>query len=532
LELIVHFIEQENPGSLCSVLLANEDGTRLIHGAAPSLPVEYNNAVNGLRIAKGMGSCGTAAFLRKRVVVEEIESHPFWKGFKPARDAGLHSCWSEPIVLANGDLLGTFAMYYREARSPQEKEIKSIESAAFLASIAIGRVREEDLRRKLEEQLVQIQKIEAIGQLAGGIAHDFNNLLTPILIYGEMLKNGLPNEHVLVRRVEGVLSAAHKAKDLTQKLLSFGRKQLLNMDVLDLNEVITSFREIMRRTIRENITIDMKLAPGDVRIVADRSQLEQVLLNLVVNAQDAISGVGTISISTGHVLLDDEYVRQHPGMLPGNYILMAFKDDGCGMDDNTLRHIYEPFFTTKPVGHGTGLGLATVYGIIKQHNGYIAVQSHLGEGTTFLTYLPITTEQIQPVENSGTPTLNRHHNANTATVLLVEDNDMVREMAKDLLESEGHSVLVADSPVNALTLEQSHPGTINLLLTDVVMPDMSGMELYEIISERRTGLSVLYISGYASDVALHNGVLVEEVNFLKKPFTVEQFRDRVKQVLA
>lgn len=451
LELIVRFVEQENPGSLCSVLLADENGTHLMHGAAPSLPDFYNTAVNRLRIAEGMGSCGTAAFRKSRVIVEEIEGHPFWKGFKAAQEAGLHNCWSEPVLSAYGELLGTFAIYHREPRSPNDDEIHSIESAAYLASLAIGRVRGEELRKKLEEQLLHIQKIEAIGQLAGGIAHDFNNLLTPILVYAEMVKRGLPGEHPQLPRVDGIISAAHKAKDLTQKLLSFGRKQMFCMEPLDLNEIIDSFRDIMRRTIRENIAIDIKLAPGGARIMADRGQLEQVLLNLIVNAQDAIHGTGTITVATGHVLLDDEYVRQHHGMLPGPYILLTFEDNGSGMDNETLRHIYEPFFTTKPVGHGTGLGLATVYGIIKQHDGYIETRSHVGEGSAFLIYLPATSKKTALDSGSeATPELQLPpNNSASATILLVEDNIMVREMAADLLESEGFTVLAADSPLKA-----------------------------------------------------------------------------------
>lgn len=530
LEQIVRFVEQENPGALCSVLLANETGTHLMHGAAPSLPDSYNSAVNGLRIAQGMGSCGTAAFRMERVIVEEIDTHPFWKGFKPAREAGLHACWSEPVISSNGELLGTFAMYYREPRAPKTEEIQFIESAAYLASIAIGRVREEELRKKLEEQLLHIQKIEAIGQLAGGIAHDFNNLLTPILVYGEMIKRGLSEDHPQFNRADGVLTAAHRAKDLTQKLLSFGRKQMLCMEVLDLNEVINAFRDIMRRTIRENIAIDIRLAPGGALIMADRSQLEQVLLNLTVNAQDAIDGVGTISLTTGHALLDDEFVRQHHGMLPGNYILLAFKDNGCGMDDETLRHIYEPFFTTKAVGHGTGLGLATVYGIVKQHEGYIVTHSRAGEGTSFLIYLPATTEEKAAVDGSSDNDAGKQE-AGASTILLVEDNIMVREMAVDLLESDGYTVLIADSPLKAREIERAYGGTIDLLLTDVVMPEMNGMELYEVLNERRPGMPVLYISGYTSDVTVHDGELGEMVNFLKKPFTVEQFRERVKLVL-
>ena len=532
LELIVRFVEQENPGALCSVLLADESGTHLLHGAAPSLPDEYNTAVDGLKIGQDMGSCGTAAFTKQRVIVEEIEGHPFWKGFTPAREAGLQACWSEPVLSSTGELLGTFAMYYREPRAPRDSEIQFIESAAFLASIAIGRVRAEELRKKLEEQLLHIQKIEAIGQLAGGIAHDFNNLLTPILVYADLVKRDLPDDHPQLRRVDGVIMAAHRAKDLTQKLLSFGRKQMLCMEVLDLNVVIDAFRDIMRRTIRENIAIDVKLAAGGARLVADRSQLEQVLLNLTVNAQDAIEGVGVITVSTGHVLLDDEYVRQHHGMLPGPYILLAFKDSGCGMDDVTLRHIYEPFFTTKAIGHGTGLGLATVYGIIKQHEGYIETRSHVGEGTSFLIYLPATTEKMPVSDETLQPSLTKGPDVGSTTILLVEDNIMVRELAVDLLESEGYKVLVADAPLKAQEIERTFDGTIDLLLTDVVMPEMNGMELYESLRDRRPAMPVLYISGYTSDVVVHGGTLEEQVNFLKKPFTVEQLLERVKQIIG
>jgi PAS domain S-box-containing protein len=532
LEHIVHFVEQETPGALCSVLLANESGTQLMHGAAPSLPIEYNKAVNGLKIGQGMGSCGTAAFTKNRVVVEEIEGHPYWKGFRAANEAGLHACWSEPVLASDGELLGTFAMYYRESRAPADVEIQLIESAAHLASIAISRVRDESHRKILEEQLLHIQKIEAIGQLAGGIAHDFNNLLTPIIVYSDMVKHALPDDHAQARRVAGILTAAHKAKDLTQKLLSFGRKQMLCMEVLDLNEVIDSFRDILLRTIRENIVINVTPAPGGACLRADRGQLEQVLLNLTVNAQDAIEGTGTISISTGHVLLDDEFVRQHHGMIPGPYILLAFNDTGSGMDDETLRHIYEPFFTTKAVGHGTGLGLATVYGIVKQHEGYIEARSHVGQGTSFVIYLPATTNESVPAEGVAATVVAKPKRSGNATILLVEDNQMVREMVMDLLESDGFKVLAADSPLQAQDLERTHSETIDLMVTDVIMPKMNGMELYEILQERRPGLPVLYISGYTSDVVIHDGTLEEEVSFLKKPFTAEQLIERVRLALG
>jgi len=528
LSLIVTFVEQQQTGALCSVLLVDEEGGKLRHGAAPSLPDAYNQAVDGLRIGKGMGSCGTAAYTGQRVIVEEIEGHPFWKGFTPAREAGLHACWSEPVLASDGELLGTFAMYHRTPRSPDEAEIQLIESAAHLASIAIERFKAEERRSRLEEQLHHAQKIEAIGQLAGGIAHDFNNLLTPILVYADMIQRKLPDNDPLAGKVQGIFSAACKARDLTRQLLSFGRKQMLNMQTLDLNEIVGTFQDILRWTIRENIDITARLAPGGVAIRADRGQMEQILLNLAVNAQDAIQGNGTIVMETGHVVLDNEYARLHPGVRPGAYAVLAFGDSGCGMDDATLGRIFEPFFTTKEVGHGTGLGLATVYGIIKQHEGYITVRSRIGEGTTFTVYLPLSQEPVADAAGDEAPRVLSAGAPLDRTILVVEDNDMLREMAVELLESSGYRVLVADRPSQARELALNADGPIDLLLTDVVMPEMTGHDLYECLVDRLPDLRVLYISGYTNEVFVRNGTLEEGINFLQKPFTTEQLLDRVR----
>jgi signal transduction histidine kinase/CheY-like chemotaxis protein len=465
-------------------------------------------------------------------MVEDIEGHPYWKGFKPAHEAGLRACWSEPVLSADGELFGTFATYYREPRSPQEPEVMLIESAAHLACIAIGRVREEQRNRHLEEQLRHMQKIEAIGQLAGGVAHDFNNLLTPIFVYAGMIRRHYAEGDERIQKVDGIISAAHKAKELTQKLLSFGRKQMLRMEALDLKEVIDSFHDILRRTIREDITIEVRYAPGSAHVLADRGQIEQILLNLAVNAQDAISGNGTVCIETGQVILDDEYARLHPGAKPGAYLLLSFSDNGCGMEDEVLRHIFEPFFTTKATGHGTGLGLATVYGIVKQHEGYIEVRSRVAEGTTFKIYLPESAIGARQDEAPQPAPKDAHHGPTDTTILVVEDNEMVREMAVELLESFGFRVLVAEAPSRALEIVDSYDGLLNLLVTDVVMPEMNGPELYERLLTRRPGLPVLYISGYTSDVVIRNGTLEEEVNFLKKPFTTEQFMARIRQALG
>jgi PAS domain S-box-containing protein len=529
---IVGFVEQESPGALCSVLLANESGTRLQHGAAPSLPEAYNQAVDGVRIANGMGSCGTAAYLRQRVVVADIVGHPYWKGFQPALDIGLRAAWSEPIISADGVLLGTIGIYYCEPRVPNDEECSLLESAAHLASIAISRELNEGVRVRLEEQLLHVQKIEAVGQLAGGIAHDFNNLLTPIVGYAEMIKLSLPEGDPLIKRAEGIVAASLKARDLTQKLLSFGRKQMLCMDLLDLNEVLQSFQDILRRTIRENIRIDERLGSDAAMVMGDRGQLEQVILNLAVNAQDAISGNGTITIETGQVVLDDEYARIHPGIRLGRYVLLVFADDGCGMPEEVLQHIFEPFYTTKPLGHGTGLGLAMVYGIVKQHDGLVEVTSRVGKGTTFKIYLPAQTGEPQRTEGTVQLMTPGTDTAQQQTVLVVEDNAMVRDMAVELLTAAGYRVLAAESPLVALALAEHHAGVIDGLVSDVIMPEMNGLELYERLQERFPGLPVLFMSGYTSDVAIHGGTLEEGVNVLLKPFTTDQFLRRVREVLG
>lgn len=385
-------------------------------------------------------------------------------------------------------------------------------------------------RDKLEMQLRQTQKMEAIGHLAGGIAHDFNNLLTPIMGYAEMAAATIAVGDRLAPKLAGIIAAANKAKALTHQLLSFGRRQSLAAEVLDLNEIILSFNIILRRTIRESIRIDLLLDPEGAFVKCDRSQMEQIILNMTVNAQDAFDGAqGKICIETCKILMDGENARLHPGMVPGTYLLLSFRDNGCGMSEDVVNHIFEPFFTTKQVGHGTGLGLATVYGIVKQHDAFISVISHPGDGTTFNIYFPPCGEvplMLTPVEQ--TP---RRKNSGEIKILVVEDNDMVRKVVQEMLQGAGYSVFSAADPHKAIELLSQSGVQIDLLVSDVVMPGMNGPELYEQLIVQMPALKVVFISGYPVNPTLRGGTFGDDVNYLQKPFTAAALLERIHMVL-
>lgn len=401
--------------------------------------------------------------------------------------------------------------------------------AVHILSDITSRRQLEKERDQLEERLRQSQKLEAIGSLAGGVAHDFNNLLTPIMVYSEMIENRFPNDEFIRGKSQGIVKAAESARQLTSQLLTFSRKQVLEMTMCDFNEVIGSFLDILRRTIRENIQIDINLSHQRINVMADKGQLVQIVLNLVVNAQDAIADNGTVTIETAQIMVDNEVARLHPGMIPGKYALLTVTDNGSGMDDETLAHLFEPFYTTKQVGKGTGLGLSTVYGIVKQHEGFVDVCSSLGHGTVFRIFLPLRAIDEAVVEKTADVALNSQGCG--GTILVVDDNDMIREMLVEILEESGYSVYSAGTPGEALKIADGMTGDISLLLTDVVMPEMNGMELYERLLLKYGDLKVMYISGYTSKFSIHGGVLEDGVNFLPKPFTVQELLERIQRLL-
>ena len=379
-------------------------------------------------------------------------------------------------------------------------------------------------RRRLEEQLRQAQKMEAVGQLAGGVAHDFNNLLTAILGYCQLLLQQLPPDAPAREDVFEIRRAGERAASLTQQLLAFSRKQVLQAQVLDVNVVVADMEKMLRRVIGEDIDFVTVLRHGVGRVKADPGQLEQVIINLAVNSRDAMPQGGRLTIETTNAVVDE---AGGPGQVPGRYVLISITDTGTGMDAETKSHLFEPFFTTKPVGKGTGLGLATVYGIVKQFGGYIWVDSEPQRGTTFRIYLP---EVQEPAQQPGAVAASVSGNG-SETVLLVEDEAMVRTLARKALESHGYRVLEAGAAAAALELSERHVGPNNVLLTDVVMPGMSGRELAHRLLQGRGTLRVLYMSGYTDDAVLRHGVLEEGMAYLQKPFTPDQLARKVREVL-
>ncbi len=383
-------------------------------------------------------------------------------------------------------------------------------------------------KKELEDQLRQIQKIESIGHLAGGIAHDFNNLLTPIIGNTELMMMDLNSANPLYNDLGEINETALRASELTRQLLAFSRKQVLEMKTVDLNELIKNFWKIIRRTIREDINIEVNycLTPCMVRV--DISQIEQILMNLLVNAQDAMRDGGVITIKTDSVELDQEYANSRPGVLPGHYVKLTVSDTGEGMNQEIKQKVFDPFFTTKEVGKGTGLGLSTVYGIVKQHGGNIWVNSKPNIGTVFTLYLPLgTNESIIKVD----PKNNGNNYTGTGNILIVEDQEQVRLIASRILQTKGYTVHVASNELESIEIIKDKSIAIDLLLSDVIMPDMNGRELYTQLNKIRPGLKVLYMSGYTQDVIGHHGVLEDGINFIQKPLSVEGLAKKVKEVL-
>ncbi len=651
LESLCLKIEERSHGLICSVLLLDSDDATLRHGAAPSLPPSYSKAIDGTKIGPRVGSCGTAAYRRQPVVVTDIANDPLWADYRHlASSYGLGACWSMPISSQDGAVLGTFACYYREPRSPDAYHLLLIDRAAHLASITIehhrtkkqleaaetryrtlverlpaitymaevgvqgrwffvspqietmlgytpnewmadpalwmSRIHSDDREialeaekrvqetgelykaeyrmcardgrilwfrdeanlltdiaakpvmqgvlyditeyRRLEDQLRQSQKMEAVGQLAGGVAHDFNNLLMIIEAHSERIRERLsPGDSIYADAIE-IRNAVARAASLTERLLAFGRKQLLQPRILDLSSILSEIANMIRRLLAENIEMEINVEPRLSWVKVDRNQIEQAILNLAVNARDAMPEGGKLTIGLQNAHFEKAQTWRHGLVEPGDYVVLSVSDTGIGMNTETQSHIFEPFFTTKQPGKGTGLGLSTVYGTVKDSGGAIDVESEPNRGSAFRIFFPACESEASPEE---TPVFPRSSPSGNETILLVEDQVGIREVANDYLLQLGYNVLAAPDGEAAMEVAQSRKQRIDLLVTDLVMPKMGGRQLAARLAEMYPRTKVLFMSGYP-DVAMEGSedpILDNEI--LRKPFSLKTLANRARLLL-
>ncbi|OGR27852.1 MAG: hypothetical protein A2277_18395 [Desulfobacterales bacterium RIFOXYA12_FULL_46_15] len=408
------------------------------------------------------------------------------------------------------------------------------DNGRFAGVLGIGRnitdrKRSEQEQVKLQAQLIQAQRMESVGRLAGGVAHDFNNMLGIIIGNAEMILADINPTDPFMDYLHEILKAAERSANLTRQLLAFARKQTIDPKILNINDVLADMLKMLQRLMGEDITLTWLPAKDLWGVKVDPTQMDQIFANLCINARDAISGVGKITIETANFSFDEAYCRDHAGFNPGDYIMIAVSDNGSGMDRNTLDHIFEPFFTTKEIGRGSGLGLATVYGIVRQNNGFINVYSEPEKGTSFKIYLPRQTETILPNPKTG---FKDKPPTGTETILLVEDEEAILKMTRIMLERLGYTVLAAQMPGEAIRIvEESNSRVIHLLMTDVVMPEMNGLDLSEKIRSHQPGLKCLFMSGYTANVIAHHGVLDKGVQFINKPFSMQDLAFKLREVL-
>jgi two-component system, cell cycle sensor histidine kinase and response regulator CckA len=435
----------------------------------------------------------------------------------------------EPYGIAHRLLMrdGRVKHLYEQCETHYGPDDKALRSVGTVQDIT-ERTRAEAENAKLQLQLAHSQKMESVGRLAGGVAHDFNNLLMGIMGYADLCRTGLPPEHPVRPHVDEITEIVKRSANLTRQLLAFARRQTVMPRVLDLNDTVAGMLKLLQRLIGEDIVLAW--IPGaDLWLVKiDPSQIDQLLANLCINARDAIGGTGRVTVESENVSLDDAYCADHAGATPGDYVLLSVSDNGCGMEKETVSHIFEPFFTTKDIGKGTGLGLATVYGIVKQNQGYITVYSEPGTGTTFKIFLP---RHQGPTPDKAGPRAGERPRGSGETILLVEDEKSLQVTCGRCLRELGYEVLVAESPACALDLAVRHPGNIHLLLTNVIMPGMNGKQLAEKFAAIKPGARVLFMSGYTADAIVHQGILDKGGFFIGKPFSNDELARKVHEVL-
>jgi two-component system cell cycle sensor histidine kinase/response regulator CckA len=525
----VRLVESQAEDMLCQILLYDEASATLHLGAGPSLPPSFVKAVEGLPVGPKMGSCGTAAFRRERVIVEDIATDPLWEAGRFVLEHGVRACWSTPIFSTDRALLGTFAMYLSEGRGPTAGEIAWVEAATHIAAIASPRDRAVAKLRRHEEHLRHAQKMEAVGRLAGGVAHDFNNILSVVLGTSSAILDELELREPLRGEIEVIRKAGERASALTRQLLSFSRPQVVAARAVDLDELVAGLEPLLRRLVDDDVTLAVERSAGPAPVLADPGQLEQVIVNLVVNARDAMPCGGTLSIETAEAALDDARVAALHGVPTGRYVVLTVDDSGHGMDAATRARIFEPFFTTKERGKGTGLGLATVYGIVTQSGGHVSVDSAPGAGATFTLHFPRAEGALAAEAPPAPPVAVTPRGSDT--VLLVEDEDQVRATVRKILRRSGYTVLEAQNGGEAFLVCEQYDSKIDLLLTDVVMPRMNGTDLAKRLGALRPGMRVLFMSGHTRETVLGEAAEDPGGSFLEKPVTPDALLRKVRDVL-
>jgi PAS domain S-box-containing protein len=502
-------------------IVENEPGV-LVMKAEYNLPDQLKKLC--AHVSWGTCLCGRAALTQKIEFSDHIdERHDIcYEGMEP------HGHYIVPILFG-GRTLGVIAIYLKEGHiRDQDEEEFLLTVADTLAGIIVRRQIENE-KEKLQAQLLQSQKMEAVGQLAGGVAHDFNNILTAMIGYGHLLKMKLKEEDPLKMYADHILSLSDKAANLTKSLLAFSRKQIINPRPVDINEIIKRIDHLLTRIIGEDIQLQTILSENDLIAMADSGQIEQVLMNLAANARDAMPKGGVLTIATETFVIDNEFIREHGFGKKGQHVLISVADTGAGMDRETREKIFEPFFTTKEVGKGTGLGLAMVYGIIKQHEGHINVYSEPGRGATFRIYLPLIEAQAEEIKHEDMipPKV-----TGTETVLLAEDEAELREFTKNLLKEYGYNVITAVNGQDAVNEFKIHKHKIQLLLFDVIMPNKNGKEAYEEIKQVRPDIRVIFMSGYPADVIHKQGILEKGFAYIEKPVSPPKLLKKIREVLG
>ncbi len=509
-------VEEKNPGLRCSILLLDPETRRVAVGAGPSLPTDYNDAVEGLAIGPAVGSCGTAAFWNVPVVVENIDVDPLWCELRDAAKlAGVKACWSQPITATSGEVLGAMALYSDEPSAPSRSQMDGLEIAARMVGLAIERDR-------LEAQLREAAKMEAVGRLAGGVAHDFNNLLTIILGHVGLL--GAEAVSVNDReRLEAISGAVEHASQITTQLLAYGRKQAHRPEQLDLREVVLDGVVVLDSIIGDDITVSVVSAASPQWVTIDRTQLGQILLNVSLNARDAMPGGGRLEIETREAT-ESEIFEAGAGARPDGFAAVTVTDTGGGMDATTLAQAFEPFYSTKEDGRGTGLGLASVYGLTKQNDGFVFARSEVGEGTAVTILFPRCPSDALPADAEI------DDQQRVASVLVAEDSDGIRSLVASILRDEGLIVHEAGDGAEALSLCEDGLA-IDLLIADVKMPLVGGIELAAKLGRLHPKAATIYISGYPFEQLDLPRLDPARESYLPKPFTPAQLLEAVRAAL-